>query len=77
MARNALFDHVPLPAANIHRMRGEEEPDQAAVAYAAEIRLTFGGDAIAGGPPPGGFDLILLGLGSNGHTARSSRARPS
>ena len=69
MARSALFDHVPLPAANIHRIRGEDEPDQAAAAYAAELQDTFGGDAVAGGPPPDGFDLILLGLGSNGHTA--------
>lgn len=69
MARSALFDHVPLSAANIHRIRGEDEPDQAAAAYAAELQATFGGDAVAGGPPADGFDLILLGLGGNGHTA--------
>jgi 6-phosphogluconolactonase len=69
MLRTALFDHLPLHAANIHRMRGEDEPDQAAAAYSAELQRTFGGDVVAGGPPPDGFDLILLGLGSNGHTA--------
>jgi 6-phosphogluconolactonase len=69
MVRTALFDQVPLPAANIHRVRGEDIPEQAAADYANVLQRTFGGEAAAGGPPPEGFDLILLGMGDNGHTA--------
>ncbi|HEV8661755.1 MAG TPA: 6-phosphogluconolactonase [Candidatus Methylomirabilis sp.] len=64
-ARALLLLHVPIPAANVHRMRGEEEPVRAALAYEAELRAVFG-------PPAGGvprFDLLLLGLGEDGHTA--------
>jgi 6-phosphogluconolactonase len=69
MVKTALFDQAPLPAANIHRIQGEDAPEQAAADYAHILQQTFGGDAAAGGPPPEGFDLILLGMGDNGHTA--------
>lgn len=63
MAREALLDHVPLPAANIHRIAGETDPALAALAYELAIQRLFR----AAAPPP--FDLICLGLGDNGHTA--------
>jgi 6-phosphogluconolactonase len=69
MAKTALLDQVPLPSGNVYRMHGEDIPERAAVAYAKELQDTFGGDAAVGGRPPEGFDLILLGLGDNGHTA--------
>jgi 6-phosphogluconolactonase len=69
MAQTALFDQVPLPEGNVYRIRGEEAPEQAAFDYAGVLQRTFGGDAAAGGPPSEGFDLILLGMGDNGHTA--------
>lgn len=69
MARTALLDNVPIPASNIHRLRGEAEPEAAAAAYAEDLAHTFGGEADAGEPPAEGFDLILLGLGDDGHTA--------
>jgi 6-phosphogluconolactonase len=69
MVKTALFDQAPLPEANIHRIRGEIAPEQAAADYANVLQRTFGGDAATGGPPPEGFDLILLGMGDNGHTA--------
>ena len=69
MARTALCDHVPIPAANVHRIHGEDPPEQAAAEYADVLGRIFGGDAKTGGSPPDGFDLVLLGMGDNGHTA--------
>ncbi len=66
MARETLLELVPLPAENIHRMPGERpDYDAAAADYEAEIRQVFG-------LPPDvllRFDLILLGMGPDGHTA--------
>lgn len=70
MARELLLDHVPVRAGNIHRIHGEDAPWRASVAYEAELRSAFG---TAAGPPHGApgkrFDLVLLGVGTNGHTA--------
>ncbi len=62
MAREALLNHIPLPPQNIHRLRGELEPRQAATDYAQDLRAFFGEAAPC-------FDLVLLGLGEDGHTA--------
>ena len=61
MARAALLDRIAIPAANVHRMRGEEPPPAAAERYAEELRAALGAD--------GRLDFVLLGLGDNGHTA--------
>jgi 6-phosphogluconolactonase len=63
MAREALLDFVPLPAGNVHRVRGEDDPALAALAYEQEIRRLFRTSA------PPALDLICLGMGDNGHTA--------
>lgn len=62
MAHEALLARVPVPAGHVHRMRGEDEPQAAAAAYAAELEKTVG----AGDPR---LSLILLGMGEDGHTA--------
>src|ERR1700728_5452977 len=42
MTREALLDHVPLKPEQIHRMKGELEPDEAAAKYEAELKKSFG-----------------------------------
>jgi 6-phosphogluconolactonase len=70
MAREALLDHVPLPAGNVHRIHGEEDPARAALSYETTLRELL---RTPSGPPSFGrgrsIDLVLLGLGENGHTA--------
>src|SRR2546430_4372299 len=64
MAREALLSKITIPTDNVHRMAGEKEPQVAAVEYEEQLRKLFQ-------PPPGAlphFDLILLGLGEDGHT---------
>ncbi len=65
MVRETLLEGVPVPAQNIHRIHGELPPAQAAIAYEDELRAVFGTEHGALPRP----DLVLLGLGEDGHTA--------
>lgn len=65
MVREALLDHISLPAKNINRMHADPtQIEQNATAYAARLRAQLPLDQ-AGMPV---FDLILLGMGPDGHT---------
>jgi 6-phosphogluconolactonase len=63
MARERLLDQVPCPAANVHPMPTHfGSPADAAAEYEATLRARFAGE-----PPD--FDVLLLGVGADGHTA--------
>ncbi len=63
-AHRLLFSKIRIPAENIHRIRGENDPYQEAEDYALQIEAAL--PARNGRPL---FNLVILGLGEDGHTA--------
>lgn len=61
MTKRYLFDRVPVPAKNIHRIHGELPPEDAAELYEKDLRQNLGETPV--------FDLLILGMGDDGHTA--------
>jgi len=68
MAREAMLAHVPVPTANVHAIPTEGiEPEAAAAAYERELGIYYGASRLDPLRPL--FDLVLLGLGADGHVA--------
>ena len=65
MVRECLFDLAPIPPANVLRMRGEDDPPSAASDYEVQLRAI----AKKHGEAHYRHDLLLLGMGDDGHTA--------
>jgi 6-phosphogluconolactonase len=64
VAQKLLFSQISIPEENVHRIKGENAPEVEALSYSAQIRKNI--------PQSNGwpvFDLILLGMGDDGHTA--------
>jgi 6-phosphogluconolactonase len=67
MAREALLAHVPAPAQNIHGIATSGDPAEAARDYERVLKSYYGGGSLDPARPL--FDVELLGLGPDGHTA--------
>lgn len=63
MVREAWLDHSPIPPENIHRIHGEDDPVREALRYEQDIARLYRSARFPA------IDLILLGMGDNGHTA--------
>ena len=63
MAFESLISHIPIPATNVYRIIGEGDANENARSYENQLRAFFDGLSYPR------FDLVLLGMGDDGHTA--------
>ena len=64
MTRKLLLEHIDIPETNVHRIRGEAVPRKEAHRYSAEVM-----ELVPEENDLPAFDIVLLGLGEDGHTA--------
>jgi 6-phosphogluconolactonase len=67
MVREAMLSKAPVPAANIHPIPTDGDPEDAARRYEGALQAAYGAPTLDPSRPL--FDIMLLGLGADGHTA--------
>jgi 6-phosphogluconolactonase len=67
MTREALLDHIQIPPQNIHAVPVSGTPEEDAIKYQQDMQTYYGDMELDMARPL--FDVVLLGLGENGHTA--------
>jgi len=67
MSTKALLSHIDIPKDQVHPMPVDGDADEDAAAYQRALQAVYGSDHLEAGRPL--FDVVMLGLGDNGHTA--------